>query len=74
MVGYLLASDIGPMLLGQHWPNNQNVVQPTLFDDIGPTLSQFSYAGWVDIYYTPRKRGNMFYRRWFVCVCLSVCL
>ena len=24
----------------------KNVVQPTLFDDIGPTLGQFSYAGW----------------------------
>ena len=47
MVGYLLASDVDPMLFGQHWPNNQNVVQPTLFDDIGPTLGQFSYAGWV---------------------------
>ena len=46
MVGYLLASDVDPMLLGQHGPNNQNVVQPTLFDDIGPTLGQFSYAGW----------------------------
>ena len=46
MVGYLLASDVDPMLLGQHWPNNQNVVQPTLFDDIGPTLGQFSYVGW----------------------------
>ena len=48
LVGYLLAGDVDLMLLGQHWPNNQNVVQPTLFDDIGPTLGQFSYAGWVD--------------------------
>jgi len=46
MVGYLLASDVDSMLLGQHWLNNQNVVQPTLFDDIEPTLGQFSYAGW----------------------------
>ena len=50
MVGYLLASDVDPMLLGQHWPNDQNVVHPTLFDDIGPTLGQFSYAGWVHTY------------------------
>ena len=41
MVGYLLASDVDPMLLGQHWPNNQNVVQPTLFDDIGQRWVNF---------------------------------
>jgi len=34
---------IGPTLA-------QNVVQPILFDDIEPTLGQFSYAGWVMIF------------------------